>query len=337
MKAQHELEEVVAGGRRRGHKIGGKSLVGEPKLHRSEDVTRDRRRAHHAPSVDATRSSSLVQRRRCSPVGGRHRHSWVMVCNRRSGMAVRRRRSPASGARLPLTRLPWECRILGAPGSPLARPTRSPDAAHPSVAEPPHRASEYGNRRRDYGSRNHRCLNLSLGGPSLCHALGNRGCHTCLGGHRAARTLEGATVIRGLWRAAAAREWQCDTACLRSDVAACPPASRVSAPGSPGVTTACAPWGPTPLALQLGAAPTAPLNLGTAATTLDRGTAAATAALGVRRRVLSDNRCCRTRLGGHRRSCIRAGRQKLSPSSGAYFIDTQNWSGSTEWHVWSGL
>lgn len=98
------------------------------------------------------------------------------------------------------------------------------------------------------------------------------------------------------------------------------------------------PEAPTPLALRLGATPTAPPNLGTATTTLDRGTVVtATIALGVRRRVLSDNRYCGTRLGVHRRSCIRAGRQKLSPTSGAYFIDVQTWSCSTEWHVWSGL
>jgi hypothetical protein len=36
------------------------------------------------------------------------------------------------------------------------------------------------------------------------------------------------------------------------------------------------PEAPTPLALRLGAAPTAPPNLGTATTTLDRGIAAAT-------------------------------------------------------------
>jgi hypothetical protein len=33
------------------------------------------------------------------------------------------------------------------------------------------------------------------------------------------------------------------------------------------------------------------------------------------RRTLSGNRICRTCLGGHRRSCIRVGRQKLSPST----------------------
>jgi hypothetical protein len=60
-------------------------------------------------------------------------------------------------------------------------------------------------------------------------ALGVRRCRALSGtvdvarvwvGTVAARTSEGATVIRGLRRAAAAREWQCDTAYLGSDVAA---------------------------------------------------------------------------------------------------------------------
>jgi hypothetical protein len=76
---------------------------------------------------------------------------------------------------LSLARLPRECRILGASGSLLARPTRGPDTARPSVEEPPHRASESGTAA---------IATLALG-VHRCRALsGNHQCRTCLGGHR---------------------------------------------------------------------------------------------------------------------------------------------------------
>ena len=108
--------------------------MGRPNYAGSEDVTRDRCRAHLASSMDVARSSRLVRRRRCSHVVGCHRRLWVMVCRRRSGLggdAVAR--SPRErchllpaclGSATPLAH-------LGALGSAHARLPWGPDAACP--------------------------------------------------------------------------------------------------------------------------------------------------------------------------------------------------------------
>jgi hypothetical protein len=104
---------------------------------RSEDVTRDRRRVHLAPSVDAARSSRLMRRRRCSHIEEHHRCSWVMVCRCRSGQGVRSRRSPASRASSPLARPPWECHRLSSVSTP--RGHRHSPASGPDFTRPPDR------------------------------------------------------------------------------------------------------------------------------------------------------------------------------------------------------
>lgn len=53
---------------------------------RSEDVTRDLRCLHLAPSVDAARSSRLVRRHHCSRIEGHHLCLWVRLCRRRLGL-----------------------------------------------------------------------------------------------------------------------------------------------------------------------------------------------------------------------------------------------------------
>jgi hypothetical protein len=179
------LEEVVAEGRRRGHKIGRRSSLEAPELCRIRGChTRSSSRAPHA---FRGRHSILVPHAAPSLLAcrGRHHRLWVKVCHRRLGLGVRCCRSPTSGVPLPLARL----RALGSSSS-LARPGPRRRSLFRSRSRR-HRASESGNCHHDSGSRN-RCrrasglgsrhrLNRRPEGPSL-HAPGWAPLHMHRGG-----------------------------------------------------------------------------------------------------------------------------------------------------------
>jgi hypothetical protein len=113
---------------------------------------------------------SLLARR------GRHRRSWVRVC-RRCGACGR---SPTSGALSSLARPPRECHRHSPTLGPwdrhhspaLGAPTCSPSGS----GSHHHRATEYGNHRHDFGSRNH----CSPGVRYRRALSGNRHCRTGL-------------------------------------------------------------------------------------------------------------------------------------------------------------
>jgi hypothetical protein len=85
----------------------------------------------------------------------------------------------------------------------------------------------------------------------------------------ATRTSGGATVIRGLWCAAAAQAWWCFTACLPA-LGVPPPLTHLRAPGSLSLARTRA---PSSLALRIGCCRHRAIDLGTIAATPDRGTA----------------------------------------------------------------
>jgi hypothetical protein len=169
------LDEVVAGGHHRGHKIGGRSSVGAPEL-------RWIRRCHVRPSAcapHAFRGRHSIFAPYAVPWllahRGNHRRSWVMVCHRHSGLGVRCRHSPTLGVLSSLARPPWECSCLTPASKPQGR-RRSPSPWPRSRSSSGsgsrcHRASKSVNRRRDSGSRNRRCNRNPRGPPPPCDIL----------------------------------------------------------------------------------------------------------------------------------------------------------------------
>jgi hypothetical protein len=123
-------------------------------------LTRDRRRAHLVPSVDAARSSRLMWLGRCSHIGGHHRHRglWSAVVAR----PPRERYRHLS----PTSRVSPHLAHLGAQGrcrSPDLRPRRCSPSRSGSCC---HNAFESGNRRRNHSPRVHH--RHALSGNRLC-------------------------------------------------------------------------------------------------------------------------------------------------------------------------